>query len=183
MCSEPPALPPTDNDSDEDMNGGSPKPPPNRQHRKEKKEFPVGQTHSRWRLKALAELVLFCSPSETSYQRAAPHSQSPGECSGSPQTSILVSRALLKLSFWFQMGACFSKVFDGCPLKITCATSWIHPDTKGTAQSGGLVEPRAASPAVILVFPADQYLIFGTEDGIYTLNLNELHEATMEQVS
>lgn len=33
--------PMTDNDSDDSVNGGSPRAPPNRQHRKEKKEFPV----------------------------------------------------------------------------------------------------------------------------------------------
>lgn len=92
------------------------------------------------------------------------------------------------------MGACFSKVFDGCPLKINCATSWIHPETKGSClrkSSCLCVWMHACLNMCVKLWVfiseisacvLDQYLIFGTEDGIYTLNLNELHEATMEQV-
>lgn len=56
------------------------------------------------------------------------------------------------------MGACFSKIFNGCPLTIHCTASWIHPDTK------------------------DQHLLIGAEEGIFNLNMNELHDAAIDQL-
>ncbi|KAJ8959407.1 hypothetical protein NQ318_022097 [Aromia moschata] len=56
------------------------------------------------------------------------------------------------------MGACFSKVFNGCPLRIHCTASWINPDTR------------------------DQHILIGAEEGVYNLNLNELHETCIDQL-
>ena len=57
------------------------------------------------------------------------------------------------------MGACFSKVFNGCPLHINASASWIEPESR------------------------DQIIFIGAEEGIYALNLNEMHEGILELVS
>jgi [mitogen-activated protein kinase] kinase 5 len=49
-------------------------------------------------------------------------------------------------------------VFNGCPLRVHCTASWIHPDTR------------------------DQHILIGAEEGIYHLNLNQLHDAAIDQL-
>lgn len=56
------------------------------------------------------------------------------------------------------MGAGFSKIFNSCPLTINCCVSWVHLETR------------------------DEHLLLGCDEGIYTLNMNELHDACLDQL-
>jgi len=54
------------------------------------------------------------------------------------------------------MGAGFMKIFNQCPLEIHCSYCWMDVETQ------------------------DQYVLFASEEGIYSLNLNEIHDASLE---
>uniref|UniRef100_A0A1X7UZT5 non-specific serine/threonine protein kinase n=1 Tax=Amphimedon queenslandica TaxID=400682 RepID=A0A1X7UZT5_AMPQE len=55
--------------------------------------------------------------------------------------------------------AYFSKIFNGCPLKLHCATSWTHPHNQ------------------------NYYVLLGAEEGLFSLQANTQQDPVMEQVS
>ncbi|KAM7540834.1 hypothetical protein Aperf_G00000029980 [Anoplocephala perfoliata] len=57
------------------------------------------------------------------------------------------------------MGACFTLVFEGCPLTINSTASWINPANNG------------------------QILLFGSTEGIYFLSLRDLADRSLELLS
>jgi hypothetical protein len=50
------------------------------------------------------------------------------------------------------------KIFNGCPLEIHTSSCWINKETR------------------------DPVVLIAAEEGVYSLNLNELHGATLELV-
>lgn len=57
------------------------------------------------------------------------------------------------------------------------------PPGPGKAVLGGGRGARSYPPGLTLfLVPPDQYMVVGAEEGIYTLNLHELHEDMMEKV-
>uniref|UniRef100_A0A0N4ZT40 Mitogen-activated protein kinase kinase kinase kinase n=1 Tax=Parastrongyloides trichosuri TaxID=131310 RepID=A0A0N4ZT40_PARTI len=56
------------------------------------------------------------------------------------------------------MGACFVNIFHGCSYKIHCTASWVHPISK------------------------KKLLLIGAEEGIFSLDLDELHENSLELI-
>lgn len=64
-----------------------------------------------------------------------------------------------KVSESSERKAYFSKIFNGCPLHLNCASSWTHPVTKL------------------------QYILLGAEEGLFSLLVTNNPDPVMEQVS
>ncbi|TPP61670.1 Mitogen-activated protein kinase kinase kinase kinase [Fasciola gigantica] len=79
------------------------------------------------------------------------------------------------------MGACFMLLFEGCPLKVNATATWVNPETRNPFVPT-LVIQLIQNYASCLLF-SGQVILFGTNDGIYFLNLVDLADGTLELLS
>uniref|UniRef100_A0A7E4VGJ3 Mitogen-activated protein kinase kinase kinase kinase n=1 Tax=Panagrellus redivivus TaxID=6233 RepID=A0A7E4VGJ3_PANRE len=86
--------------------------------------------------------------------------RAPQSHSDRPSTSSIPSTGILGLppTPKVSMGACFFSIFHGAELEINCSATWVHPTT------------------------LHQYAVLGAEEGIYMLDLYELHESRLIQI-
>lgn len=56
----------------------------------------------------------------------------------------------------------------------------------GNVENNSLFQKVSISESVLLFIfssPSDQHILIGANEGLYTLNLNEIHESSLELVS
>ncbi|CAF1426696.1 unnamed protein product [Didymodactylos carnosus] len=92
----------------------------------------------------------------TSSQRRPLSTNTSSSSSMTSTTSTIVTTNGIPSVPKVHMGACFMKIFNECPLEIHSSYCWINSETR------------------------DQVVLIASEEGIYSLNLNELHDATLE---
>lgn len=82
------------------------------------------------------------------------------------------------------MGACFTLVFEGCPLTINSTASWINPANNGKSQTNVATRQTICQNCEYFTFfTKGQILLFGSTEGIYFLSLRDLADRSLELVS
>lgn len=66
------------------------------------------------------------------------------------------------------MGACFASMLHDCPQRVNCATTWVQGPSNTVSSDG--------SPS------STELLLLGTEEGIFAVDLNRLHDGEMRKI-